>query len=227
MQGRRTDSRRRSRSRISVLLVDDHPIVRQGVQSVLERHPNLRVVAAVGDGSTAIREAARLKPRVVVMDISMPGMNGIEATRVITEKTPETAVLILSIHSSPIVVRRAMEAGAVGYVGKDAPCEDLVQAVLAIADGQHYIGQGLAQSLLEIQKFTCHVPRRADVLTTTEQNILKLVTDGKSNLEVAATLGLSPRTVETYRLRLMRKLGVENLPSLVRYAIRHGIIPLE
>jgi len=137
------------------------------------------------------------------------------------------AVIIFSMHSSPIIVRRAIEAGARGYLSKDAVTEEVVRAVRAVADGKRYIGQGLAQNLLDVKKGARKADRTVEVLTTTERNILKLVAEGKSNPEVAVTIGLSRRTVETYRLRLMGKLGIENLPSLVRYAIRHGIIPLE
>lgn len=206
---------------LSILLADDHPVVRDGLQCILENQPDLRVVGAVGDGSAAIRETERLRPRVVIMDIAMPGMNGIEATRVIAERLPAVAVLILSMHSSPIIVRRAIEAGARGYIAKDGAAEEMVRAVRAVVEGQRYIGQGLAQGLFEMKR------AGVEALTPTERNILKLVAEGQSNAAIAATIGLSPRTVETYRLRLMRKLGVENLASLVRYAIRHGFIALD
>ena len=227
MPSPKAESNRRDNTRISILLADDHPVAREGMRCLLERRPDVRVVAAVGDGNAAIREAERLKPDVVVMDITMPGMNGIEATRVISDKMPEVAVIIFSMQSSPIIVRRALEAGARGYLSKDAVAEELVRAVRAVADGKRYIGQGLAQNLLDPQKGARKGDYAAEVLTTAELNILKLVVEGKSNPAIAVTIGLSPRTVETYRLRLMRKLGIENLPSLVRYAIRHGIIPLE
>lgn len=227
MLSRTAHAHRRGNSRIAVLLADDHPVVRDGVRCLLERRPDVRVIAAVADGSAAIREAERLEPHVVVMDITMPGLNGIDATRVIADKMPAVAVIIFSVHSSPIIVRRAIKAGARGYVCKDAATEELVRAVRAVAGGKRYIGQGLAQNLLDVQEGPRNGDRTQEALTTAERNILKLVVEGKSNPEVAATIGLTPRTVETYRLRLMRKLGIENLPSLVRYAIRHGIIPLE
>jgi DNA-binding NarL/FixJ family response regulator len=227
MHSRKAHAHRRGSPRIAVLLADDHPVVRDGVRCLLERQPDVRVVTAVGDGSAAIREAERLQPHVVVMDITMPGLNGIEATRVIADKMPGVAVIIFSMHSSPNIVRRAIKAGARGYVCKDAATEEVVRAVRAVADGKRYIGQGLAQNLLDVQEGPRDGDRTQEALTTAERNILKLVAEGKSNPEVAATIGLTPRTVETYRLRLMRKLGIENLPSLVRYAIRHGIIPLE
>jgi DNA-binding NarL/FixJ family response regulator len=227
MHSRKAHAHRRGSPCIAVLLADDHPVVRDGVRCLLERQPDVRVVAAVGDGSAAIREAERLQPHVVVMDITMPELNGIEATRVIADRMPGVAVIIFSMHSSPNIVRRAIKAGARGYVCKDAATEEVVRAVRVVADGKRYIGRGLAQNLLDVQEGLGDGDRTQEALTTAERNILKLVAEGKSNPEVAATIGLTPRTVETYRLRLMRKLGIENLPSLVRYAIRHGIIPLE
>jgi DNA-binding NarL/FixJ family response regulator len=197
------------------------------MRCILDQHSDLRVIAAVADASEAIREAERIKPNVAVMDISMPGLNGIDATRLLTGKAPELGVVIVSTHSSPIVVRRAVEAGALGFLAKDAATEELLRAVRAAGAGERYISQRLAHSLLDARRSAGPRDYAVEVLTPTERNILRLVTEGRSNFEVAATIGLSPRTVETYRGRLMRKLGIENLPNLVRYAIRHGIIPLD
>ncbi|HEX4584387.1 MAG TPA: response regulator transcription factor [Burkholderiaceae bacterium] len=218
---------RNRRSRISVLLVDPHPILREGIECVLERQTDIRVIASVADASAAIQEAERLQPHVVVMDITMAGMNGIDATRLLTGKRPDIGVVILSIHTSPVIVRRAIEAGALGFLTKDAGTDELLRAVRTAAAGERYISQRLAQGLIDARKATGKSDFTVEVLTATERDILRLVTEGRSNFEVAAAIGLSPRTVETYRGRLMRKLGVENLPSLVRYAIRHGIIPLD
>jgi DNA-binding NarL/FixJ family response regulator len=198
---------------------------------VLERQPGLRVVGAVGDATAAIREAVQWHPQVVVMDITMPGMNGIDATRVLGDQVPETAVVILSTHASPVTVRRAVEAGARAYVSKDMHTEELVRAVRAAAGGQRYIAEGTLQSLPDGQAkarpLAVAPAPDEEALTTMEQNILTLVAEGRSNAQVAAAIGLTRRTVETYRLRLMRKLQFDNLPSLVKYAIRHGLIPLE
>lgn len=210
-----------------MVLADGHPVFREGVRCVLERQPDIRVVGAVGDGRTVVREVERLKPRIVIMGISMPGMNGIETTRVLADRLPESGVIILSTHSSPVIVRRAIEAGARGYVPKDAAAEELVRAVRAVVDGKRYIGQGLAQGLLEVRNDDRSGDRATPGLTATERNILKLVSEGSSNPEIAAIIGLSPRTVETYRLRLMRKLQIDNLPALVKFAVREGITTLD
>jgi DNA-binding NarL/FixJ family response regulator len=214
-------------SRISVLVADDHGILRDGVQCILERHAQFSVIASVPDADAALREAERHKPQVATMDITMPGMNGIDATRILHDKLPETRVLILSEHATPMVVRRAMDAGARGFVPKDIDAEELVRAVRTVASGEIYLAQRLTLALLDHRHRDGKCQSGVEALTTTERNILKLVTEGKSNLEVGQIIGLSRRTVETYRIRLMRKLALENLPSLVKYAIRHGLIPLE
>ena len=226
MPGDESGPSRRGRSHITVLVADDHPIVREGVQVVLQRQPDVRVVGAVGEASAAIRDAMSLNPDVVVMDISMPGMNGIDATRIIGEQVPGTAVIVLSMHSSPMIVRRAVDAGARGYVCKDMGTDELVRAVREAAAGKRYFAQGMLQGLLATQNVRSS-ERTMAALTTTERNILKLVADGRSNAQIAVLIGLTRRTVETYRLRLMHKLGVENLAALVKYAIRHGMVPLD
>jgi len=212
---------------ISALLVDDHRIVRDGVQAVLEREADMRVIASVADTDVALREAERLNPSIVLMEITMSGMNGIDATRILSDRVPGSRVLILSAHSSPIIVRRAIDAGARGFLPKETGADELVRAVRAVASGDRYISQTLAQALLDQREGARHRESAVEVLTATERNILKLVTEGKSNSEAGRVIGLSRRTVEAYRVRLMRKLGIDNLPSLVRYAIRHGIIPLD
>ena len=185
------------------------------------------VVGEAKDGREACRCAASLSPDLILMDLAMPGMNGIDATRVLTDILPSTGVLILSMHSSPIIVRRAIDAGARGYLSKGVASEELVRAVRAVAGGKRYIGQGLFQRLPGVQDGSQPHDRTLELLTTTERNILRLVAEGKSNSQIPSSMSLSPRTVESYRLRLMRKLDLANIPSLVKYAIRHGLIPLE
>ena len=197
------------------------------MRCILERQTDVRVIGAVADANAAVREAERLHPHVIVMDVMLQGMNGIDATRLLAGKAPNSGVVMLSIHSSPVIVRRAIEAGVLAFLPKDAASDELLQAVRAAAAGERYISQRLANSLLDACRSAAPRESALEVLTPTELNILRLVTEGKSNFEVAAAIGLSPRTVETYRGRLMRKLGIDNLASLVKYAIRHGIVPLE
>lgn len=217
----------RRQSRISVLLVDDHPVVREGLRALLERQRAFRVVGMAADGSAAIGEVARLRPDVVVMGISMPGINGIETARILTQRAPGTGVLMLTMHSSPSIVRRAVEAGARGYLVKDAKVEEIFRAIRAVAGGGRYFGRDLGPLANQAQLRVSAVSTSGDPLTATEKNILRLVAEGNSNPRIAALIGLSPRTVESYRLRLMKKLDLDNLPALVRYAIRHGIVGLE
>jgi DNA-binding NarL/FixJ family response regulator len=197
------------------------------MQCLLERQPDVKVAGAVGDANAAIRSVQRLQPQVAIMDVSLPGMSGIDATRLMIGETPTLGVVIVSMHSSPTIARRAFEAGALGFLVKDTGTEELLKAVRAAAAGERYISQRLAQALFDARKGAGQRDFTVEALTPTERNILRLVAEGRSNFEVAATIGLSPRTVETYRSRLMRKLGIENLPSLVRYAIRHGLVPLD
>jgi DNA-binding NarL/FixJ family response regulator len=208
---------------ITVLLADDHGVLRDGVRRLLEANVDLQVVATADDGMVAVEKAAELQPDVAVMDISMPRMNGIDATRVIAQRSPATSVVILSMHSSTELVRQATLAGARGFLLKESAGDEVVRAVRAVAAGQRYFGAGIAARLLDLPG----IPGAGlEVLTAREREVLQLVAEGKSNAEAAAVLGLSPRSVETYRGRLMHKLGIEDLPSLVKFAIRHGITPL-
>jgi DNA-binding NarL/FixJ family response regulator len=206
---------------ISVLLADDHGVLRDGVQRLLESSAGIRVVAAVDDGREAVEQAAALHPDVVVMDISMPVLNGLEATRRIAERAPDSSVVILSMHSSPELVREALAAGARGYLLKESAGDEVVRAVQAVAEGRRFLGEGVADRML--------APSESPLerLTAREREVLALIAGGKSNAEAAEVLGLSPRSVETYRLRLMEKLEIEDLASLVKFAIRHGITTLE
>jgi len=207
---------------INVLLADDHGVLRDGMQRLLEANADIKVVATADDGREAVEKAAELRPDVVVMDISMPNMNGLEATRRIADRVPATGVAILSMHSSAELVREAFAAGARGYVLKESAGDEVVRAVRTVAAGRRFVGEGVVDKV-----------RAEDIasglasLTAREREILPLIANGKSNAEAGAILGLSPRSVETYRLRLMQKLGIEDLPTLVKFAIRHGMTTLE
>jgi DNA-binding NarL/FixJ family response regulator len=207
---------------ISVLLADDHGVLRDGVRRLLEANADIKVIGAADDGVEAVEQAAGLQPDIVVMDISMPGMNGFEATRRILDHAPATGVVMLSMHSSTEMAREAFAAGARGYVLKESAGDEVVRAVKAVAAGHRFVGEGVAYKV-HVGDTASRIPR----LTAREREILPLIVNGKSNAEAAAILGLSPRSVETYRLRLMQKLGIEDLPTLVKFAIRHGMTTLE
>jgi DNA-binding NarL/FixJ family response regulator len=216
-----------NRSDISVLLAEDHGVMRDGLRAILDGQRDIRVIAVVNDGDAAVQEAARHLPTVAILGMALAGLNGIETARILADKSPEVAILILALHSSPMAVRRALEAGAIGYLGKDSGRDEVLQAVRSVAEGKRYLGQGLEEGILYAERQPKQGEQPVESLTATERNILKLVAGGMSNPKVAEVLGLSRRTVETYRLRLMRKLGIEDLASLVKYAIRHGLATLD
>jgi DNA-binding NarL/FixJ family response regulator len=210
---------------IRVLLADDHGVLRDGLRRLIETDSGIRVVAAANDGREAVAKAAQTHPEVAVMDISMPGLNGIEATRSITAASPATRVLILSMHGSTDVVRRALAAGARGFLHKDSSGEEIVAAIRAVAGGARYLGPGIAAAVNNAG--VRGGGRTGEDLTATEREIVRLVAEGKSSAEAATLLGLSARTVETYRSRLMAKLQLEDMAGLIRFAIRNGIVRLD
>jgi DNA-binding NarL/FixJ family response regulator len=215
----------RDSSSTKVLIADEHGIVRDGLRSLLEKHDDMRVIATAHDGREAVAAAERFLPQVVIMEFNLRLLNGIDATRAITQRKPETGVIILSMQDSGTLIQRALQAGARGYLTKHTGGEELVKAVREVAAGKRYLGNSVADKVFD----TLRRPGAGvlEDLTATERDILGLVADGKSNAEVAAQLRLSTRTVETYRIRLMRKLGIDDLPSLVKLAIRHGITALD
>jgi DNA-binding NarL/FixJ family response regulator len=207
---------------IKVLLADDHGVLRDGVQRLLEMHSDIKVVSMVSDGCQAVDVAAHLRPDVVVMDITMPGLSGIDATRAMAQKAPNVGVVILSMHSTVELVRQALLAGARGYLLKESAGREVEKAVRAVAAGKRFLGAGIADKIAAEFPYAA---KRSDLdyLTPREREVLRLIVEGRSSAEAAAILGLSPRSVETYRARLMDKLKIEDLPSLVKFAIRHGI----
>jgi DNA-binding NarL/FixJ family response regulator len=207
---------------IRVLVADDHGVLRDGVRRLLEASADIKVIGAADNGVEAVEKAIGLQPDIVVMDISMPDMNGFEATRRILERAPATGVVILSMHSSTEMAHEAFAAGARGYVLKESAGDEVARAVRTVAAGRRFVGEGVAYKV-HASDTASRIPR----LTVREREILPLIVNGKSNAQAAAILGLSPRSVETYRLRLMQKLGIEDLPTLVKFAIRHGMTTLE
>lgn len=203
---------------ITVLLVDDHGLVRRGFRRMLEDEPGIQVVGEASDGNDAVEAAARLHPAVVVMDFALPSMNGAVATRCILKARPETAVLILSMHSEPTYVRTCLDAGARGYLLKNAMDLELVDAVKRVAAGERVLDQRLG-SLAERDE-------DAPSLTTRELEVLQLIVLGRSNKEIAALLGLSANTVAVHRANIMQALDIHNTAELVVYAIRKGLVSI-
>src|SRR5258708_22294257 len=198
---------------ISVLLVDDHSLVRRGFRRMLEDDPQIRVVGEASDGHDAVEAAAALRPMVVVMDFALPSMNGAVATRHILKANPDTAVLILSMHAEPNYVRTCLEAGARGYLLKNAMDLELVDAVKQVAEGHQVLDPRLGR-----------LPEAETSLTPRELEVLQLIVHGKSNKEIATVLGLSANTVAVHRANIMQALGVHNAAELVTYAIRNGLV---
>jgi two-component system, NarL family, response regulator NreC len=213
---------------IRVLLADDHGVLRDAMCRLLESQADFEVVGAACDGSDAIVKAEALAPEVIVMDVSMPKLNGIEATRRILKSSPGTGVVMLSMHSSGELVQRALAAGARGYVLKESGADDMMSAVRAVAAGGRYLGEGVDTGAMDSAAGAVLFDEPLiDCLTTKEREIVRLLVNGNSNAETAAKLRLSPRTVETYRARLMDKLHLDDLPALVKYAIRHGMTSVD
>jgi DNA-binding NarL/FixJ family response regulator len=212
---------------ISVLLADDHAVVRDGLRALLEAQADIEVVGDAANGREVLRLAQQLHPDVVVMDIAMPELNGVEATQQMHDAYPSTQVLILSMHSTTEHIFRALQAGARGYLLKDSAGAEVADAVRVVHAGRRYLSQKIAATVIDDYIAERHRTSPLESLSSRERQILQLVAEGKSSTEIAAILFLSPKTVDTYRSRLMHKLDIGDLPSLVKFAIQHGVIQLE
>ena len=212
---------------IRILLADDHTVVRKGLRLLLEGQAGFDVVADAADGRSAVALAEQHVPDVVVMDVAMPGLNGIEAARQITAKLPQIAVVFLSMHSDEGYVLKALKSGARGYLLKDSAEQDLINAVVAVSEGKAFFSPAISKMLVEDymrQMQDRHVEDSYELLTTREREVLQLLAEGRSNKDVAGVLNLSLYTVETHRSNILQKLHLHNQAELILYAIRKGVI---
>ena len=214
-------------SKVTILLADDHTLVRQGVRKILEEQQEWSVIEVARDGREAVKKTLELQPDVAVLDIAMPLLNGIEATRQIVRRAPSVRVLILSMHADEAYVVQALQAGAKGYLLKDSADVDLVHAVTAVAAGKSFFSPAVASVMLD--DYVRHLAEkgvvdRYQLLSEREREVLQLVAEGRSNKDVAELLCLSPATVETHRAHILQKLDVHNTAELVMFAVRRGVI---
>jgi DNA-binding NarL/FixJ family response regulator len=206
------------------MLADDHAVVRDGLRALLEGGHDLQVIGVAGNGREAVAEAQRLRPDVVIMDIAMPELDGVEATRRIVERCPETRVLILSMYLSAEHIHRALQAGAQGYVLKESAGEEVVEAIRALRAGKRYLSHRITETVIDDYLRDGSNLSPLDSLSLRERDVLQLVVEGRTNAAIAQSLSLSPKTVETYRARIMKKLKVHDTVELVKFAMRHGLI---
>ena len=211
---------------LRILLADDHTVVRQGLRKVLEERPEWQVVAEAGDGRDAVRLAEQHKPDVAVLDVAMPLLNGIEATRQITRRTPQTKVLVLSMYPDEAYVTQMLKAGATGYLLKDSADVDLLEAVQAVSQGKSFFSPAVARLMSDdyARQRGENAVDRYESLSEREREIFQLVAEGKTNKEIAALLFISPSTVETHRARIMEKLDLHSAAEIVLYAVRRGVV---
>jgi DNA-binding NarL/FixJ family response regulator len=212
---------------IRVLIADDHGVVAEGLRFVVEAQPDMEVIACVQDSREAVRLSIDARPDVVLIDHAMPQLNGAEATHLIRERCPETQVIILSMYSNRVHVLGALQAGASGYVVKKSAAKEVVEAIRAVHKGERYLSKELADIVIDQLVQKSHSGNPLERLSSRERQVLQMLVEGHGHAHIGATLSVSPKTVETYRARMMEKLGIHDFPTLVKFAIQHGIIPLE
>jgi two-component system response regulator NreC len=216
--------------KVKIILADDHNIVREGLRSLIEKELGMEVVGEADNGRTTVRLAMELKPDMIIMDVSMPDLNGIEATRQITREFPDMKVLALSMHSDKRFVAGILKAGASGYLLKDCAFEEMAGAIRAVADGGTYLSPGVAGAVIQdyVRRLSdSDTPMVTSTLTPREREVLQLLAEGNSTKEVATRLNVSIKTVETHRRQLMDKLDIHSIAALTKYAIREGLTALE
>ena len=212
---------------ISILLVDDHPVVRQGLRLVLENNPGFSVVGEAADGHEALEMVEKLEPDVAILDLALPGLNGLEVAHRIRQRRPNTRMLILSMHNTEAYVFAAIKEGILGYVLKESATKDLVKAVEEVAAGRRYLSPPLTEQALQAysEKINSRSLDPYDALTDREREVLQLLAEGKNRSAIATSLSISPRTVDTHRTNFMRKLNLHNQANMIRFAMERGIIP--
>lgn len=208
--------------KIRILLADDHAILRKGVRMMIDSEPDLEVVGEAKTGREAIDEARNLKPDIVLMDVSMPELNGIEGTRRICEELTQTKVIGLSMHRDSVYVREILRAGARGYLLKDSEDDDLIRAIRAVARGEAFLSPAVSDAVLS--DYRKHVSNPVDLLTSREREVLTMIAEGKTNKEIANALNLSVYTIESHRGSVMDKLNLHNTGDIVRFALRNGLM---
>jgi two-component system, NarL family, response regulator NreC len=214
---------------IQILLVDDHAIVRQGLRVLLESEVNFKVIGEAGNGLEALEMVKKVRPDVVILDVMMPNLNGLEVTRQLSKQFHFTKIIILSMYDDEGFVLEALDNGAAGYVLKDSNSSDLINAINQVMSGRRYLSSPLSdRAITAYQNFAkSGTFEKYDILTTREREVLQLTAEGLTNAEVATKLGISVRTAETHRSNLMNKLDIHSQADLIRYAIKRGIIPMD
>ena len=208
--------------RIRILLADDHAVVRAGFKMILGAQPDMDIAGEAANGREAVELAAQLHPDIVVMDVAMPELNGIEATRRLLAADPHIRVIALSMHKDSVYVREILRAGARGYLLKDSGADDLVKAIRAVAGGESYLRPAVSNAVLD--DYRKHVTNPVDLLSSREREVLQMLAEGKTNKEIATLLNLSVYTVDAHRGRIMEKLNLHSINDLVRFALRNGLI---
>jgi DNA-binding NarL/FixJ family response regulator len=213
----------------TIVLADDHHVVRQGLRALLEAEPDFQIVGEAADGREAAQLVKRLQPEVLVLDLMMPGLSGLEVTRQVRQRSPQTRVVILSMYADEAYVLEALRNGAAGYVLKKSTADELVRAVREVTTGRRYLSPPLSEKDIETLMKEADESKQDpyELLTSREREVLHLIAEGHTNAEVAARLVISPRTVEFHRANLMRKLGMRTQADLIRYALQRRILPPE
>ena len=214
---------------VTVLVADDHPIVRQGLRHLFEAQPDMRIVGEASDGLQAVQFTEKFKPNVLILDIMMPGLNGLEVLRQVKERSPASCCIVLSMQSADVYVVEALKAGALGYVLKETGPSELLNAVQQVIQGQRYLSPKISERLIDVLIQTSEkIPADPyQTLTNREREVLQMAAEGSTSSEIAKRLSISPRTAELHRGRMMNKLGLHSQTELIRYALKRGILPLD